>query len=532
MSSTSGGFSQSASSDFDPKHGILESGSLNTNGEYMYLTGISNPPSGRMGPLFVKQLDETVSISDIVLFQADLEFNYAFDEYGWLSVYLFDENKKKAIMLRVHDAWQSTSSRQEAVFFNPEEIGDGTVFDESASGSWRANISCWYNTSTDTIEGVIDDGVSIESVIEASGNFNSSRRIQYIGIQWSKDTTNTYNGANLRLHDILFEYNSASSTASSQPYPEINNPPDRVYEAGSINHLIEWEVYNFIATSYEIYRNGGLLSSGIMTGISLSVDLENLFPGLYNFTAVVFGDNLEMVSDTVLITISDTTAPSLGQPTDIIYEYGSTGNSIIWSISDLYPDDYRITRDGVLVQSTNWIVGTIAYDIDGLGLGVYNYTIEADDDNDNFDVDTVMVTVEDTTAPGLTHPSNIVVDIDTPIIEITWQATDLLPESYEIYQNGTLITAGTWQSESNLTYSRTGLTPGNYEITIVVSDTSGNTATDTVFVTIGEQSLGDLGGFMVIGITIGSITVIVIIGGLACKSRGKGIPGVSDFQYG
>ena len=55
-----------------------------------------------------------------------------------------------------------------------------------------------------------------------------------------------------------------------------------------------------------------------------------------------------------MVTVVDTTAPSLGQPADITYEYGSLGHSIVWTISDLYPGDYSILQDGVVVESDSW----------------------------------------------------------------------------------------------------------------------------------------------------------------------------------
>ncbi|MHA1614986.1 MAG: DUF2341 domain-containing protein, partial [Candidatus Thorarchaeota archaeon] len=213
-SSTDGWMSQNTSSGFDPKHTILESGTLSSTGGYLVVTGIADPVTERKGPLFIKELENTVSIDAIELFQAEVEFAYASDQYGFLSVYLFDENKQKAVMLRLHDAWAASTSYPESVYFTPGEAGDGTVHDESLSGSWSGHLRFWYNESTGSVIGELDDGTPNRATLKTAGNFDPDRSIKYIGIQWSRAQSVAYGEDSYRLLDVQLTYD-VSETSSN-----------------------------------------------------------------------------------------------------------------------------------------------------------------------------------------------------------------------------------------------------------------------------------------------------------------------------
>lgn len=841
-SSTEGWISQTPSSGFDPKHPIFESGTLSSTSGYLIVTGISDPVTERKGPLFIKELGSAIPIDAIELFEAEVAFNYVGGVYGFLSIYLFDENKQKAAMLRLHDAWDASESHPESVFFNPGEIGDGTVHYKILFGSWSGHLRFWFDNVTESLVGELDDGTPNTATLKASGEFDPDRAIRYIGIQWSRHPGATYQGENYRLLDIRLEYDSSKvgthwlsgwnyrkshlligtagaganyqiqiivnygtgtdsnnmaycelncqpdfddirftdndgftlldywresyfesdnatfwvevkdnldsdvliylyfgndncTTASNGPatfaffddfedgsidtsrwnvygpwiesgsfvsfsitgtggtsilpdlmtyntwdmrnksivsrwrvnqmtvnrewgvscantagddhtrlayflslgddyvrsYFDANDAPgydyynliigqytpsvfmktefvstpnnatknswildgtvldtysgysfdstpqhiflgfyvhgytntlnpgnlsmdfdyvflrneigseiqhgawsstdiaepyisdalDFEYEVGTSGHVIVWIISNFTPTSYELYRDGGLLTSDTWPGGSqLEIAVDNLSPKEYIYTVIVLGDFGISVSDTVLVTVKDSAGPSLGHPKDITYEYGTTGHAIIWSVSDLYPDEYTIYKDEVPIESDKWTSGTITLSIDGNEIGEYNYTILVSDSSGTSAVDSVMVTVIDSTAPLLNHPSDIQMEFGTPSIQITWQPTDLLPLNYEMYQNDTLVSSGLWTNGDNLAYAVSeNMTIGTYNITIIVWDTSGNFASDTVLISI--RVVPVIVDYVGVSIIIGSLVAIVIIGSIVCKNRGR-----------
>ncbi len=93
---------------------------------------------------------------------------------------------------------------------------------------------------------------------------------------------------------------------------------------------------------------------------------------------------------------SETTAPTLNHPSDIVYVEGQVGNNITWYASDNYPSWYRILKDGALLRSGSWNLSTeaITVIVDGLTTGEYNYTLTVYDLRGNSVSDEVLVTVQ------------------------------------------------------------------------------------------------------------------------------------------
>ncbi|MHA1205462.1 MAG: hypothetical protein ACTSSL_11075, partial [Candidatus Heimdallarchaeaceae archaeon] len=56
--------------------------------------------------------------------------------------------------------------------------------------------------------------------------------------------------------------------------------------------------------------------------------------------------------------------------------------------------------------------------------------------------------------------------------------------TYTIYSNGTEVTSGSWLSDQAISFSVEDLGVGSYNITILVTDTTGLSTTDTVNVTV------------------------------------------------
>ncbi len=505
----------------------IVSGDLSSDGSNLSVTNI---PTGANwhGPVFEYEIPQPFLVENLLNFSVVVRADNSLTSYlGYQVVMLGDANRNPVMFVGFHDGWADYTRGSYGVSF---VYGDGSRsgFGSGYPVTWTAfdgSMSLRYNESQGLqgyVEGVGDEFITTLAEVD------KEREIKYVAIAAARYGSDP-------LFPMLVDEISILSKSLVNPVEEpfISTPEDVEAEAGISGTKITWTIGNFTPISYDLYRNSGLLESSSWPGGSeFSTEINNLFPGVYNYTLVVYDSGGDSVSDTVIVTIVDTTAPSLGHPADISYEYGSTGNTIVWTVSDLYPNNYTVTRDDTLIEWDTWDDGSIVIEINGLDLGVYDYEISVFDDYDNYAVDTVVVTVEDTTSPIITHPADVVLDIGSESFEITWQVTDLLPFTYEIYQNDTLYSSGTWVSGANLTYSRTGLSPGVYEITIIVRDTSGNTATDTVFVTISTGQIAGLGDFIIIGITFASIGVIVIVGVFFFKGRGGSIPITSGFEYG
>lgn len=89
----------------------------------------------------------------------------------------------------------------------------------------------------------------------------------------------------------------------------------------------------------------------------------------------------------------DGSPPTLSSPTDIIYEFGTSGNMIYWQATDQYPHTYQLERNGTVIESGPWESEIFAINIDGLEIGVYNFTLTVCDEGGLCRSDTVFVSV-------------------------------------------------------------------------------------------------------------------------------------------
>jgi hypothetical protein len=492
----------------------ITTGTLSSDGSAL---SVSYVPIGSdyHGPVFEYELPNTLKLRDINNFSALLDVDNSVSAYlGYQVVMLGDAERNPVLFFSFGDGW--ADYRQGA-------YGISYVFDDGS----RVGFGSGYPVTWTSFNGIMNvsyteaglmgyvEGIGQE-VISGLTEADFDREIKYVAIASARFGSDSM--FPVLVEDLNLNYAIGSETPLQ---PSISDVEDFWYEASQSGNEIEWTISNFNPNSYELFRDGGLLTSDTWPGGSMiAFDIDNLSPGEYNYTIVVYGDTGTVVSDTVIVSVFDLTSPSLGHPADAVYEYGTTGHTIVWSVSDLYPGEYAVTRDVSLIEMESWTSGTIIIDTDGLDLGVYSYLIVVMDSSGNFAQDTVTITVVDTTAPILNHPSDITGDISLASIQVSWQPTDLLPFNYEIYDNGTLVESGTWTSGENLTYTISQLTTTSYNVTIIVWDTSGNYARDTVLVNIEQESVQPFGDILVVSVSIGSFAVIVVIVGLICRNKG------------
>ncbi|MFW9837045.1 MAG: DUF2341 domain-containing protein [Candidatus Thorarchaeota archaeon] len=499
----------------------IQPGSLTSNGTSLTISGIATG-SGYHGPVYEYELPQSLLVRNINTFSAIMNADNSLSSYlGYQVVMLGDANRNPVLSFSFGDGWSDYTQGAYGisyVYANGSRVGYGSGYPVTwTSYNGEMNVSYSESGLMAYVEGVG------QQVLSGLSEADLNREIKYVALASSRFGSDPM--FPLLVDEIYLNHEITSE--SIQPF--IDDVEDFGYEAGTSDNAIVWNIANFAPTSYELFRNGGLISSGAWPGGNqLVVDIDNLAPGEYEYLVVIYGDGSVEVSDTVIVAVVDTTSPSLGHPPNVNYEFGTGGHSVVWSVADLYPGSYIISLDEMPIEINLWTSGTIALDIDGLDLGEYNFSILVVDSSGNFAMDSVIVTVVDTTSPIIDHPTDIVIDLDMENIQITWRPTDLLPFNYEIYQNGTLVAGGTWASGENLTYALPeGLSTGTYNYTVIVWDTSGNYNSDTVLVNIGTVASGD---YLVISISIGSIAVIIIVVGLILQKR-NGPQSVDNVGY-
>ncbi|MFW9768420.1 MAG: hypothetical protein ACFFEM_06335, partial [Candidatus Thorarchaeota archaeon] len=162
---------------------------------------------------------------------------------------------------------------------------------------------------------------------------------------------------------------------------------------------------------------------------------------------------------------------------------GTSGHGISWAIGDSNPYQYQIDGNGSTIGLTHWSNGTIDFNVDGFTPNVYNFTITVIDSAGNVGKDTVFITVEDTSAPDLDSPDDFSYEQGTIGHSISWTLGDINPYQYRVDGNGTTLDFTPW-TNGTVIIDVDGLAPGVYNYTITVTDLYGNTAKDTVYVTV------------------------------------------------
>lgn len=315
---------------------------------------------------------------------------------------------------------------------------------------------------------------------------------------------------------VISDYDYPSTNDTSEYFeiltdvsaPALDHPSDIEYSETTTGHAIAWTATDAYPVSFEIYRNGTMVKSGAWSSPSesISVDVDGLTLGVYNYTIVVadIGGNID--TDEVMVAVIDGTDPVLSTPLDIEYSEGTSGHSIEWTASDAHPVSFRISANGALQLSGTWSSSSLSIPVDGLPLGVWSYVIEVTDVGGNTATDEVLVTVIDTTNPTINHPLDIEFMEGSTGNNITWIPYDLHPGTYEIRRNGTLVQSGSWTGSSVLIGLDNTLA-GAYTFTITVRDTSGNSVSDTVLVEVLPA------GFGIMGLDTLTTTILLVCGG-------------------
>jgi uncharacterized protein YjeT (DUF2065 family) len=177
-------------------------------------------------------------------------------------------------------------------------------------------------------------------------------------------------------------------------------------------------------------------------------------------------------------------------------EFPYTDQSISWTATDLHPNTYTITLEGlgIVTGPTAWATGVaITYHIpDGFAVGDYTYTVNFMDDYGNSITESVTFTVEDTTDPIITNtPSDLTVEFGYTDQSISWTATDPNPDTYIITLEGLGIVAGptAWATDVAITYHiPDGFVVGDYTYTVNFMDDYGNSITESVTFTVEDDT--------------------------------------------
>lgn len=266
--------------------------------------------------------------------------------------------------------------------------------------------------------------------------------------------------------------------------PIISSPEDFSYAEFSEDNLVTWFVFDDYMRDWEVYIDDVLVEADAWDFANISVNIDGLGYGVHEIFVNARDYDNNYINDTVLVTVFDDTGPTISSPHNLIVFSGTSGNEIIWNVFDQNPSDYEILLDGVLWEGGTWYSGYITADVDSLDAGEHILTLILYDVDDNMISDEVTVyMLVDDLAPTIDHPDDVNITEGTTGNFIHWSATDAFPSHYQVTENNTVFDEGDWGGTAVL-LDIDGLDSGHYTFVITVYDASGNSATDSVNVTV------------------------------------------------
>ncbi|TFG19314.1 MAG: hypothetical protein EU530_06645 [Promethearchaeota archaeon] len=292
--------------------------------------------------------------------------------------------------------------------------------------------------------------------------------------------------------------NSVTLTVEDTTSPMLTQVPSPLtVELGYTGQSFTWTATEFNPDYYQIE----LLDTGIVvepSGWSSGNPVIYYIPdgfdvGTYTYNITFMDDYGNFDWDTVDFIVEDTTGPTIVDvPNDSLFEYGDVGPLLAWNATDPNPGTYDINLDGVpQVEGIAWTsILPIEFDTTPLDLevGEYTFTLNISDIYGNYNLDSVTVTVEDTTAPVIEeYATDLTVELGYTDQSFSWNVTDSYAGTYTIERDilGVVEGPSPWVSGSGINYAiPDGLEIGEYLYMLNASDMFGNNITHVVTFTV------------------------------------------------
>jgi len=251
-----------------------------------------------------------------------------------------------------------------------------------------------------------------------------------------------------------------------------------------------------IAVVYVDYYNGSWssLSAVDMDGYYVATIPAHPYDTTIEFQISVFDGSYNNAYDNnggarYTYTVGDDVAPTLTitNPANnsdqegllsIIADATDPGAGIMYVEFD--PDVYGPNIDATAPYSYD-------YNLDAMTLGLHYIDVTAYDNVGNQTTRRHYFTVVDTVDPGLDSPDDVEFTVGETGYIIDWNPTDTRSSHYVILKDGVTVAGNNWNDTSeHIIIDLDGLAAEEYNYTCIVYDDAGNSAVDTVIVTVNE----------------------------------------------
>ncbi len=152
---------------------------------------------------------------------------------------------------------------------------------------------------------------------------------------------------------------------------------------------------------------------------------------------------------------------------------------------------------------------------DNLSIG--NYWTDYDNDGpyeielgSAFSVDRYPHLLNDTSAPTINSPSDVIFELGSSGANVTWTPRDEFPYKYTIHKDGILFKTLHWDGEE-IEIQIIGAQSGQHNFTLFVYDASENVVNDTVIANIMADVFGGAGTELVAAASLVSVLMVAIV---------------------
>ncbi|MFL5789597.1 MAG: PKD domain-containing protein, partial [Flavisolibacter sp.] len=271
-----------------------------------------------------------------------------------------------------------------------------------------------------------------------------------------------------------------------------------------------------VIASYKWKQLSGPSQAVIFNDSLIQTEVNGLKQGMYKFKITVLDSAGATASDSLVVTVNP--APVLSIP---IANAGA--DQIITLPVNTVQLTGNATDSGSIITSYKWVQAngptgsTIASDtslitsVSGLVVGNYQFTLTVKDSIGNAASSTTKVTVNPqppASRPVANAGQDIIISLPNSNVVLSGSASD----------SGSVITSYHWTELSgpssatlinpdSASTTASGLTSGNYQLQLMVTDSIGNISTDTIKVTVNQPPQVNAGADQIINLPASSVTV-------------------------
>ena len=311
---------------------------------------------------------------------------------------------------------------------------------------------------------------------------------------------------NSTKHIYLAGYRSFHSWASMILVKFKLNPPDIPYFTdlqenfamykGDISKSLVWTPIDesMFCDSYWIMKNETKVIEREWDGSKIFYpNLDELVPGIYNFTCFVNNTYGKLNSSSIIVSIiPNLHAPNINKNTnDVLLNIGTSNFAISWHAIDLDGNNnsYSITRNSSIIESGTWnndsnITFVETEILDG---GYYNYTCFVNDTSGLKNQSSIFITIINHDPSIINNTQYFIANFGTNGYLLSWHVSDSDDNTlmYWIDRNGEIIDSGPWVNNSDIDYVEIDfLSLGLYNYTCFINDTAGAINQSSIFVKI------------------------------------------------